>query len=136
MLREATCSCGQLKIKVKDDPFLVASCNCLLCQKRTGSVFGISSYFNNEQVIEISGESKSFSSKGDSGLFVNRKFCPNCGSTVFWDAGFLPGHTGVAVGSFADPNFPEPAFNAWTKSKHKWLTFPEHWASSETQDFE
>lgn len=136
MKREATCSCGQLSIQVKEDPFLVASCSCLTCQKRTGSVFGVSSYFKDDQVIKTKGESNNFSSIGDSGLSVNRKFCPTCGSTVFWNADFLPGHTGVAVGAFADPNFPEPVLAAWTKSKHKWLTFPDHWASSETQDFD
>ena len=35
-------------------------------------------------------------------------FCPECGSTVYWDLATAPEVVGVAVGSFADPSFPTP----------------------------
>ena len=31
----------------------------------------------------------------------------------------------VAVGAFADPNFPAPVRTVWAKTKHAWLAFPE-----------
>ena len=37
--REASCSCGQLRIEVKGEPLGIGVCHCLSCQRRTGSVF-------------------------------------------------------------------------------------------------
>ncbi|CAD7030273.1 aldehyde-activating protein [Pseudorhizobium halotolerans] len=37
--RTASCSCGQLRIEVNDEPLNVGVCHCLACQQRTGSVF-------------------------------------------------------------------------------------------------
>lgn len=136
MERKASCSCGQLSIRLDGDPKIVAACSCLKCQQRTGSVFGVSSYFDDDQVIETVGESKSYGRTGHSGLWAERQFCPICGSTVYWKAGFLEQYTGVPVGAFADPDFPEPAYSAWTQSQHGWVSFPEHWQSSDTQEFE
>jgi hypothetical protein len=38
--REAACHCGQLRLEVEGDPFSVSICNCLACQRRSGSAFG------------------------------------------------------------------------------------------------
>lgn len=133
MEREASCACGQLSIKVSGDPKIVATCSCTQCQKRTGSVFGVSSYFQNEQVLEVCGDSTKCSRTAESGLSLESNFCPKCGSTVFWNAEFLKDHTGIAVGCFADTNFPEPRAAVWTGTKHDWVSFPENWASSSTQ---
>ena len=35
-------------------------------------------------------------------------FCPECGSTLFWEPERMPPLIGVAVGAFADPSFPQP----------------------------
>lgn len=133
MKREASCSCGQLAIKLDGDPEFVVACSCLKCQKKTGSVFGVASYFNDSQIIEVLGESHSYKRTSDSGLNSDRRFCPHCGSTVYWKADFLENHTGVSVGSFSDPDFPEPTVSVWNQSKHPWVSFPKHWPSSDTQ---
>lgn len=134
MNRKATCVCGQLSILVKGDPYYVTSCSCLQCQKKTGSVFGVSSYFDDEQVIKKNGESNCYTKTSDAGSTIERNFCPNCGSTVYWKAEVLREYTGIPVGAFADPEFPEPTFSIWNQSKHSWVTFPEQWTSSDTQD--
>ena len=124
MQRIASCSCEQLSITLSGDPKMVIACHCLKCQKRTGSAFGVSTYFSDEQVISTSGESKSFEKINDSGNKTVRQFCPNCGSSVFWKVGIFEGHTGVALGAFADPDFPSPTISAWEQSKHNWITMP------------
>jgi hypothetical protein len=48
--RDAACHCGQLRLKVEGDPFAVSICNCLACQRRTGSAFGMQAGFNANQV--------------------------------------------------------------------------------------
>jgi hypothetical protein len=136
MIREAKCTCGQLTVRVVGDPTIVLACSCLKCQRRTGSVFGVSAYFPDEQVEEITGDTRTFNPPSDSGRPSERHFCPHCGTAVYWKAGAFPGHTGIAVGTFADPAFPAPMVSVWNGSKHSWVEFPEHWPSSDTQDID
>lgn len=136
MKRNAKCSCENLQIELSGDPHLVLACNCLNCQKRTGSVFGVSAYFKHEQVEAKRGSYSLFTDISDDGHKITRAFCPSCGSTVFWEAEFLPQSIGVSVGCFADPNFPQPKYAVWKQSKHEWVEFPEHWRTSETQQFD
>jgi hypothetical protein len=122
--RTAECACGALKATVAGEPTLVLACNCTQCQKRTGSIFGVSAYFS-KQTVNISGKSKAFTSVSDRGTRSSDHFCPECGTTLFWDAGALPDMRGVAVGCFADPSFPPPQFVIWAQHKHHWARFPE-----------
>lgn len=135
MNRKASCSCGQLTVDVSGDPKRVLACNCLQCQKRTGSVLGVSSYFANDKIVSISGESNTYERSSDSGRKIQSNFCPECGTTVFWKAEVFPELTGVAVGCFTDSNFPEPQAIAWTSTKHDWVSYPDDLPSSRTQEF-
>jgi len=123
-------------VSVTGGPRIVIACSCLICQRRTGSVFGVSACFPNEQIQEISGDSNCFKPTTESGSQRERFFCPNCGTAVYWIAGLFPGFTGIAVGAFADPDFPEPMVSVWNRSRHDWVAFPEHWLHSDTQDID
>ena len=48
--REASCSCGQLRLTVEGDPVRISMCHCLACQRRTGSAFGMQARWPKEQV--------------------------------------------------------------------------------------
>ena len=123
--REAACTCGQLRIRLAGEPRLVSSCHCLACQRRTGAVFGSTSFFGRAQIVAIEGERRAFRRQGDSGTWLTFQFCPTCGSSVFWESERSPDMVSVAVGAFADPSFPKPVRTVWTTSKHGWLPFPE-----------
>ena len=59
--RTAACACNQLQVTVRGEPRLVNLCNCTYCQKRTGSAFGLSSYFEREtQLVSIEGAHTAF----------------------------------------------------------------------------
>lgn len=122
--RQATCHCGQLRVRLQGDPALVSSCHCLACQRRTGALFGSTSFFKREQIVSIEGESRTWRRPGDSGRFLTFHFCPTCGSNVFWNAEGTPDMISVAVGCFADPDFPAPLRTVWAENKHEWLPFP------------
>jgi hypothetical protein len=49
-----------------------------------------------------------FARSSDDGKAVAFRFCPVCGSTVYWEAERRPDLIAVAVGAFADPGFPAP----------------------------
>jgi len=123
--REARCSCGQLKLRLSGDPQLVSSCHCQACQRRTGALFGSTSFWRKSQVLAIEGERRSWRRVAESGTGLVHQFCPTCGSTVYWESEATPEMVSVAVGSFADPKFPAPVRTVWTTSKHPWLPFPD-----------
>jgi len=123
--REARCSCGQLKVKLSGDPQLVSSCHCQACQRRTGALFGSTSFWRKSQLLAVEGERRSWRRVADSGTGLVHQFCPTCGSTVYWQSEATPEMVSVAVGSFADPKFPAPVRTVWTATKHPWLPFPD-----------
>jgi hypothetical protein len=44
----------------------------------------------------------------------------------------FPGYVAVAIGTFADPNFPEPTISVWADSRHLWVTLPPDMPSKRT----
>ncbi len=52
----ARCSCGDLRIKLRNDPDVVVVCNCTACQRRTGSAFAASSYRTARALSENRGQ--------------------------------------------------------------------------------
>jgi hypothetical protein len=119
--RRAACSCGELEIVCEGEPVRISMCHCLECQRRTGSVFGNQAWFSRQQITAITGNSTQFTRKSDAGRWVTFQFCPNCGSTVYWEAEAFPGHIAVAVGSFADSTFPPPTASGWEAKQHRWV---------------
>jgi len=99
-------------------------CHCVACQRRTGSLFSIAAFFERSAVGVVDGRSKTFTRNSDVGKLVTFHFCPECGSTVFWEPERMPQLIGVAVGAFGDPSFPKPEQSVFTTCKHAWLSLP------------
>jgi hypothetical protein len=123
MDRVAQCQCGSLRITATGEPHTVAVCHCIECQSRTGSVFAANAYYEKERT-RIEGPSRLHTRDGQAGRKVRFHFCPNCGTSIYWDADFFPNYYGIAVGAFADPKFPAPSISAWEQSLHHWVTLP------------
>jgi hypothetical protein len=96
-------------------------CHCLECQRRTGAVISNQAWFPSDQVRGIEGELAEYARVSDSGSRVTFRFCPACGSTVYWETEGRPGWIAVAVGAFADPTFPAPQHSVWEHREHHWL---------------
>jgi len=114
--RVASCSCGQLRLTCEGEPVRISICHCLECQKRTGAVFATQARFPSE-CVTIEGRATRWTRVGDSGGAATFGFCPVCGSTVYWE---FPGFVTVAVGAFADPNFPPPTVSVYEERRHPW----------------
>lgn len=140
--RTAHCCCGDLRIEVSGDPHYVHRCHCDYCQRRTGSVFQVSCWYPANQVVSQSGEFRihkaypnleaSYSQVGletPPNPGIEYRFCPRCGSTVYWEIPLAPGVfgpdatvvTAIAVGCFAEPSFPEPAEDHFVAVRHEWV---------------
>lgn len=58
---------------------------------------------------------------GESRRRATFRFCPECGSTLTFVIDALPGLTAIAMGGFADPQFPAPEFSVFENRKHAWV---------------
>ncbi len=119
-MREAQCECGALKATAQGAPARVSVCHCLDCKRRTGSAFAYKATYPAEQV-RTQGEAKIFERSSGEGFWVRRSFCPNCGSTVWYEIERRPGMITIPVGAFADTEFPEPEVSVFGERKHPWL---------------
>jgi hypothetical protein len=73
--------------------------------------------------VQSKGPHKVFVRKGQGERTLSFHFCPQCGSTVFWELDFRPNHVAVAVGAMADPTFDAPTRSVWEEYRHPWVAF-------------
>ena len=124
-IHEGGCSCGRVRYRVTSTPLRSSVCHCTFCQHRTGSAFGIGVFFRDEDVEFLRGELKSYEHRSDeTQRWLRMQFCTNCGNTVTWTVGALPGMRAIAGGTFDDPNWLELNRHVWTVSAQKWVTIP------------
>jgi len=69
----------------------------------------------------MTGEFSEWSCIGENGKRASFRFCPSCGSTVAYVSEAMPGLTAVAVGAFADPDFPPPTVSGYEERRHSWV---------------
>ena len=122
MNRMAHCCCGSLRAAALAEPAVVLACHCTQCQRRTGAPFGVSAFFSREH-IRAEGPSNVYIRDGQEGRKVRFHFCPNCGTSVYWEADLAPDMIGVALGAFSDPLFPRPTRSIWEMTRHRWVDF-------------
>ena len=97
-------------------------CHCLACQQRTGSVFASLASF--AAPYKVFGKATEYVRAGDQGARFRFRFCPVCGSTVFHTEEGHEGSVSVAVGAFADPEFPAPRVSVYECRRHSWVQLP------------
>jgi hypothetical protein len=125
--RTAECACGRLQISVEREPLSVLTCHCDFCQRRTGSIFQVSAVFSDDDHVAVTGESSIYNGLEIDGVGtsigdeVSYSFCPTCGSTVFWRFKERP-IVVIAVGCFADPDFPAPIAELHVPQRHRWMS--------------
>jgi hypothetical protein len=122
--RQAACSCGQLRLTAKGDPVRISICHCLACQRRTGSAFGFQARFPADRV-RVDGRHTEYVRISDFGEERTFRFCPDCGSTVFYTAEAAPDVIAVPVGAFADPSFAPPRVSVYESRRHSWVALPD-----------
>ena len=120
--RTASCSCGQLRIEVEGEPRGVGICHCLACQQRTGSVFAALASF--AAPFKVTGKATEYVRTGDQGARFRFRFCPVCGTSLFHTEEGYDGSVSVAVGAFADPEFPAPTVSVYDCRRHPWVSLP------------
>jgi hypothetical protein len=105
VIHEGGCQCGAVRFRTTGQPARTAVCHCRYCQTRTGSAFGVSVYFPSTAVEVLGGSLKPYRFETESGRGFTTRFCPACGTTVFWNLSMFPEETAVAGGTFDPPSF-------------------------------
>lgn len=126
--RIAHCQCGRLRIATTGEPYAVVMCHCRGCQQRTGAPFGVGAYFKTSDCV-FTGESRSYARRGSSGAELENRFCPACGTTLYWLTPFHPDGLGIAIGAFDGDDLPAPGRSVWESERHHWVDVParERW---------
>jgi hypothetical protein len=123
---EGGCVCGAVRYRAEGRPMRTTACHCTMCQKRTGSAFGLGAYFKDEQVSFLRGRMQTYEHVSDeSGRWLRFEFCPICGTQVTWTLEAMPGMRGVGLGTFDDPKWLKPNRFGWYSSGHSWIKPPE-----------
>lgn len=123
MALEATCQCGQLRVRMPGPSPAVVACHCIACQRRTGAPFGVAAYYPDDQ-LTIEGIAKRYDRPTALGGTFENYFCPECGSTVYFRGTKNVGMTGVAIGAIAGAHAMAPVRSVWEQSMHPWVTIP------------
>ena len=127
--RKASCNCGQLSVTcVGPDPERISLCHCYLCQKQSGSTFGLQARFPREQ-LTIEGKSTTWKFPGEKPVSYRTcsdqgatfHFCPVCASTVYYTADNDKARIGIKIGTFADQTFPPPKITGYEEFHHPWV---------------
>ena len=74
--------------------------------------------------FEVFGVASEYVRTGDQGAQFRFRFCPVCGTNLFHTEEGVSGSVGVAVGAFADPNFPAPSVSVYDCRRHPWVQLP------------
>jgi hypothetical protein len=120
MERTAQCHCGSLKVIASGEPERVYLCHCKACQRRTGTAFHFGTGWAKTQV-RIEGKHKIYQRGADSGSNIRFYFCPNCGTSLYWESDRNPLGCGVAGGAFVDASLPPPTSSIFEEDMHDWL---------------
>ena len=114
------CLCGKVRYSANVEPVFTGVCHCRDCQKFGGSAFAIVVAVPKD-ALSVQGDLRSFSKPGDSGQPIERRFCPECGSTICDEAAVMPGVVMIAAGSLDDASWLKPAMQIYCDSAQPWV---------------
>ncbi len=89
---------------------------------RTGSVFAALAGF--AMPFTVIGTATEYLRTGDQGAVFRFRFCPVCGTNLFHTEEGETQSVSVAVGGFAEPDFPEPQDSVYDCRRHGWVQLP------------
>jgi hypothetical protein len=117
---EGGCLCGQVRYSFSSEPLLTAICHCRSCQRQSGSAFSVVCAVANDG-FEMTGDTRTYLDIGDSGGFVERRFCTTCGSPLVSIATAIPGLTIIKAGTLDRPARWRPMLEAYCDRAMPWL---------------
>lgn len=113
------CLCGAVRYTCSAEPVVAGHCKCEQCRRSSGT--GHCSHLAvPEDAVSLSGETKVYESKADSGNTVGRAFCPTCGAAVYSVNGAMPGLMFLRASSLDDLDVFKPQMVVYAASGASW----------------
>ena len=114
------CLCGKVCYSSDADPAFVGVCHCKDRQKFSGSAFaavvGVP-----EAAFSVQGQLATYGKTGDTGMSVERRFCPECGSSIAEATATMPGIAMINSGMLDDTSWVKPAMQIFCGSAQPWV---------------
>ena len=115
------CLCGAVGYECSAEPLAAPIiCHCTHCQKVSGSAFSVNVVVPAASVVWKGESLASFADKGESGKWISRKFCRNCGSSDLRSSERFPGAVIIKGGTLDDRSWLKPNTHIWTNSAQPW----------------
>ncbi len=122
------CLCGAVRYEANVSTSENWFCHCRMCQKATGTVVSTSAIIPKSRLQIIKGNPKFYKSSKN----VERGFCSNCGSPLF----FRPTNEdwmSILSGSLDDPELAPPQGHYGVESWISWLKIDDDLLKERTQ---
>lgn len=113
------CACGEIRYEIAAEPFVMLDCQCLDCQKKSGTGH-LSHLVFPRASVKLTGAAKHWDRVADSGNVKTRAFCPECGSPAYMTFKANPDVFAVHAGSLDDPSRFKPQFVTYAVRGHAW----------------
>src|SRR5436309_1594942 len=120
---EGGCSCGAVRYRLASEPLFIHCCQCLNCQRQTGSAFVINLLIETDRVEILSGAPLAVDVPRDDGSSQRIFRCPTCQVAV-WSQYGRPQVRFVRAGTLDNPEAVSPDVHIYTRSKLPWITLP------------
>ena len=113
------CSCGAVRYECTAEPVMAFNCHCRDCQRATGGAY-VPAVVVPRNALRVTGEVKYFGVPGASGQFLNRGFCPNCGSRLFGKPDSRSDLMVITAGTLDTPRRHKPTMDIFAESAQPW----------------
>ena len=115
------CACRAVRYEIAAEPVFMNHCQCLDCQRRSGTGHGSYLTFMGKQSVKLDRQGDALrASSADSGNVKTHSFCPACGSPVYLTFAAMPELFTVHAASLDDPARFRPQAVTYGVRGHAW----------------
>lgn len=111
------CLCAAIRYEAQGPRIYNIICHCRMCQRASGGPLAALFYVPADHIKIVKGVPHVYRSSAT----VDRLFCRDCGSPVFFQRTNRPGQRAIFVGSLDDPNDFSPELHVCLSSAVAWM---------------
>ena len=121
------CQCGAVRYEVRGDPMMIYACHCTICQRQSGSAFGMAVVFD-RRALSLAGLAPAHFIRPGRERKFRCYFCPSCGTRIyhqwFTEEGNFP-IVSIKPGTLDDTSWVRPGCHVWTQHAQPWMRFSD-----------
>jgi hypothetical protein len=119
--RTGGCLCSAVWYMTEGEPVMRAFCHCPSCRLATGAPVVAWALFPQDAFRITRGELAVYESSPG----VRRGFCGRCGTTLSFEADYVPGLIDVTIATFGDPAGLVPQMHVWHRHRLGWVVLAD-----------